>query len=337
MNKFFSYIKDNKIKISFGACLITSVSIIIGKNFKNIKNCVNLINDFLSFEKMKVLEKNNQNSIFGKIKSDKKLNEFVSTILDKELKISETKHLISTSQNEELIHNWEIFKEKIFISFFSSFFLLKFLSLISLTNATVLNLFISKNKIDYYKSIEILNALWDIAKVTSPKIIQKIITKIQKAISSITINQKLTYEQIEEILNNIYNDITQINPKTNTLELFDDYEKEIEQQIDSLEKNDYDIANITNINDTNSKLIVYSTNYDIITSKIFTSVLYSTFNKDLIKNLAYLKTKFTSNQQSLAKILLFLDEIKINLIQSDADMDDIVSEYITIISNIIFK
>ena len=76
---------------------------------------------------------------------------------------------------------------------------------------------------------------------------------------------------------------------------------------------------------------------DIITSKIFTSVFYSTFNKDLIKNLAYLKTKFTSNQQSLAKILLFLDEIKINLIQSDADMDDIVSEYITIISNIIFK
>ena len=31
------------------------------------------------------------------------------------------------------------------------------------------------------------------------------------------------------------------------------------------------------------------------------------------------------------------NEIKINLIQSDADMDDIVSEYITIISNIIFK
>ena len=67
MNKFFSYIKDNKIKISFGACLITSVSIIIRKNFKKIKNCVDLINDFLSFEKMKVLEKNNQNYAEAKI------------------------------------------------------------------------------------------------------------------------------------------------------------------------------------------------------------------------------------------------------------------------------
>lgn len=336
MNKFFSYIKDNKIKLSFGACLI-SASIIIKKNFKKIKNCVNLMNDFLSFQKMKALEKNNKNSIFEKIKYDKKLNEFVSSILDKELKISDTKKLISTSQNEELIRNWEIFKEKIFISFFSSFFLLKFLSLISLTNATILNLFILNNKIDYYKSIEILNDLWEISKMISTKIIQKIITKIKQAISSITINQKLTFEQAEEVLNKIYNDITQINPKTNTLYLFEDYEKEIEQQIDSLEKNDYDIANITSINDINSKLLVYSTNYDIITSKIFTSVLYSIFNKDLIKNLAFLKTKFTANQCSLAKILLILDEIKINLIQSEANMDDTISEYITIISNIIFK
>ena len=333
MNSVLTYIKANKVKTILGLCALSSLIYYGKKNYTKIKNIYELTKEFINC--MKNSKDNLQKQVLEKTQSDKKLNAFVLDLIDKELKISETKDLIAHSKGQELIENWEILKEKIIISFFASFFLLKYLTIISLTNISLLNVFINSNKITVRHAYELINILWEISNRTSSLILKRIVSLIQEEITKIKIKESFSFEKIENLLKKIYNNMTKINEETGTLDIFISYEKEIGNKIDKLEMNDYDPTNSKN-EEIDGDILFFSTYFDIISSNLIIAVLYNTFQKDLEKNIGQLKARLTKAENTLAKIVLQLDAIKLEMMDSEIVFDNNINEYLSIISKIQF-
>ena len=65
-------------------------------------------------------------------------------------------------------------------------------------------------------------------------------------------------------------------------------------------------------------------------------MLYNTFQKDLEKNIGQLKARLTKSENTLAKIVLQLDAIKLEMMDSEIIFDNNINEYLSIISSIKF-
>ena len=104
------------------------------------------------FYKGKFFEKENEKFKLSE-KNENQFKIFCLQLIEDKLKISEIKNNIPIKNNKELISVWEIFKNKTFISFYSYIIIVKFLSLISLTNISIINKLIEKHMITYINSL----------------------------------------------------------------------------------------------------------------------------------------------------------------------------------------
>ena len=104
------------------------------------------------FYKGKFFEKENEKFKLSE-KNENQFKIFCLQLIEDKLKITEIKNNIQIKNNKELISVWEIFKNKTLISFYSYIIIVKFLSLISLTNISIINKLIEKHMITYINSL----------------------------------------------------------------------------------------------------------------------------------------------------------------------------------------
>jgi hypothetical protein len=102
---------------------------------------------------------------------------------------------------------------------------------------------------------------------------------------------------------------------------------EIENHINSLENNNF----IINNNDNNfifvdNYIYYYNTYYDIISSNLFKQVFKEILINEINNNLLILKREFKENEKTFAKILLIIDNIRINYLNNNNNNNDFFIE-----------
>ena len=115
---------------------------------------------------------------------------------------------------------------------------------------------------------------------------------------------------------------------------------EIENYINSLENNNF----IINNNDNNfifvdNYIYYYNTYYDIISSNLFKQVFKEIIINEINNNLLILKSEFKENAKTFAKILLIIDNIRINFLTNNNNdffiENEILDEFNNFLINIL--
>ncbi len=269
-------------------------------------------------------------------KNEYQFKSFCFKLIEDKLKISEIKNNIQIKKDKELIYIWEIFKNKTLISFYSYNIILKFLSLISLTNISLMNKLIEKQMINYSNSLEILKEIWEYIENSCKVLLEKIEKFLSDKVENILLKGKLKFENLNNLLLQLLENILK------NIQLNNDYLDKIEKQIYELDSKDYDINNSLNeiIDD---KLKFYSIYFDIINSDFFQLTIQEIIREEINNNLLSIKEKIQNEEKSMAQIILLLDEIRISNIEqinineeinNQCSLDSISEEYIKTISNI---
>ena len=271
----------------------------IYKSFFDNNNNNNISNE-------KTIFNNNNNNNFN----ENYFKSFVSKFIEEKIFLNKIKEKIKTSSNNELISIWNEYKIKSIIFFFGSIFLVKYLSIISITNNNIINLY--SNKKIFFNSNNILKKNWEIINKIFEKIFNNISNIITNEINLISIKTKFNFNQIKNIINKICLNLFE---KINFFSLF---LNEIENYINNLEKNNFVINN----NENNFIIIdnyiyYYNTFYDIVSSNLFKEVFKEIIINEINNNLLILKSEFKENEKTFAKILLIIDNIRINYLTNN--------------------
>jgi len=271
----------------------------IYKSFFDNNNNNNISNE-------KTIFNNNNNNNFN----ENYFKSFVSKFIEEKIFLNKIKEKIKTSSNNELISIWNEYKIKSIIFFFGSIFLVKYLSIISITNNNIINLY--SNKKIFFNLNDILKKNWEIINKIFEKIFNNISNIITNEINLISIKTKFNFNQIKNIINKICLNLFE---KINFFSLF---LNEIENYINNLEKNNFVINN----NENNFIIIdnyiyYYNTFYDIVSSNLFKEVFKEIIINEINNNLLILKSEFKENEKTFAKILLIIDNIRINYLTNN--------------------
>ena len=271
----------------------------IYKSFFDNNNNNNISNE-------KIIFNNNNNNNFN----ENYFKSFVSKFIEEKIFLNKIKEKIKTSSNNELISIWNEYKIKSIIFFFGSIFLVKYLSIISITNNNIINLY--SNKKIFFNLNDILKKNWEIINKIFEKIFNNISNIITNEINLISIKTKFNFNQIKNIINKICLNLFE---KINFFSLF---LNEIENYINNLEKNNFVINN----NENNFIIIdnyiyYYNTFYDIVSSNLFKEVFKEIIINEINNNLLILKSEFKENEKTFAKILLIIDNIRINYLTNN--------------------
>ena len=337
MNGFFNeFFLRNKKKIIIGGTLLSYLIYVSVKNFDKTKTVIfGIYNIAKNIYNGKFFEEENEKFKLSE-KNENQFKIFCLQLIEDKLKITEIKNNIQIKKNKELISIWEIFKNKTLISFYSYIIIVKFLSLISLTNISIMNKLIEKHMITYINSLEMLNEIWELIEKSCKDLLEKIEKILNEKVEKIILKKKLKFENLNslllELLENILSNI-QIN---------EDYLNKIQNKISSLDSNDYDINNILT-EKIDEQLKFYTIYYDIIYSNYFQLTIQELIRQEVNNNILLLKEKIQNEEKSIAQVILLLDEIKISTIEklnktedsnSEFFIDEISEEYIKSISNI---
>ena len=287
------------------------------------------------FYKGKFFEKENEKFKLSE-KNENQFKIFCLQLIEDKLKITEIKNNIQIKKNKELISIWEIFKNKTLISFYSYIIIVKFLSLISLTNISIMNKLIEKQMITYINSLEMLNEIWEIIEKSCKDLLEKIDKILNEKVEKILLKKKLKFENLNTLILELLENIL------STIQINEDYLNKIENKISDLDSNNYDINN-TLTEKIDEKLKFYTIYYDIIYSNYFQLTIQELIRQEVNNNILLLKEKIQNEEKSIAQVILLLDEIKISTIEklnktedsnSEFFIDEISEEYIKSISNI---
>ena len=333
LNEFFL---RNKKKIIIGGSLLSYLIYLSVKNYDKTKTLfLGIYNIAKNIYNGKFFEEENEKFKLSE-KNENQFKIFCLKLIEDKLKITEIKNNIQIKKNKELISTWEIFKNKILISFYSYIIIVKFLSLISLTNISIMNKLIEKHMITYINSLEMLNEIWELIEKSCKDLLEKIEKILNEKVEKIILKKKLKFENLNslllELLENILSNI-QIN---------EDYLNKIQNKISSLDSNDYDINN-TLTEKIDEKLKFYTIYYDIIYSNYFQLTIQELIRQEVNNNILLLKEKIQNEEKSIAQVILLIDDIKISTIEklnktqdsnSEIFIDEISEEYIKSISNI---
>ena len=101
-------------------------------NFDNNSNGKTLINN-----------NNNDNNNLNNF-NENNFKSFISKFIEDKIFLNKIKEKIKTSSNNELILLWNEFKIKSLIFFFASIYLVKYLTIISIINNNIINLYLNK-------------------------------------------------------------------------------------------------------------------------------------------------------------------------------------------------
>ncbi len=92
-----------------------------------------------SNEKTLINNNNNLNNF-----DENNFKSFISKFIEDKIFLNKIKEKIKTSSNNELISLWNEFKIKSLIFFFASIYLVKYLTIISIINNNIINLYLNK-------------------------------------------------------------------------------------------------------------------------------------------------------------------------------------------------
>ena len=333
LNEFFL---RNKKKIIIGGSLLSYLIYLSVKNYDKTKTLfLGIYNIAKSIYNGKFFEEENEKFKLSE-KNENQFKIFSLKLIEDKLKITEIKNNIQIKKNKELISTWEIFKNKILISFYSYIIIVKFLSLISITNISIMNKLIEKQMITYINSLEMLNEIWEIIEKSCKDLLEKIDKILNEKVEKILLKKKLKFENLNTLILELLENIL------STIQINEDYLNKIENKISDLDSNDYDINN-TLTEKIDEKLKFYTIYYDIIYSNYFQLTIQELIRQEVNNNILILKEKIQNEEKSIAQIILLIDEIKISIIEklnktqesnSDFFIDEISEEYIKSISNI---
>lgn len=333
LNEFFL---RNKKKIIIGGSLLSYLIYLSVKNYDKTKTLfLGIYNIAKSIYNEKFFEEENEKFKLSE-KNENQFKIFSLKLIEDKLKITEIKNNIQIKKNKELISTWEIFKNKILISFYSYIIIVKFLSLISITNISIMNKLIEKQMITYINSLEMLNEIWEIIEKSCKDLLEKIDKILNEKVEKILLKKKLKFENLNTLILELLENIL------STIQINEDYLNKIENKISDLDSNNYDINN-TLTEKIDEKLKFYTIYYDIIYSNYFQLTIQELIRQEVNNNILILKEKIQNEEKSIAQIILLIDEIKISIIEklnktqesnSDFFIDEISEEYIKSISNI---
>lgn len=333
LNEFFL---RNKKKIIIGGSLLSYLIYLSVKNYDKTKTLfLGIYNIAKSIYNGKFFEEENEKFKLSE-KNENQFKIFSLKLIEDKLKITEIKNNIQIKKNKELISTWEIFKNKILISFYSYIIIVKFLSLISLTNISIINKLIEKHMITYIISLEMLNEIWELIEKSCKDLLEKIDKILNEKVEKIILKKKLKFENLNTLILELLENIL------STIQINEDYLNKIENKISDLDSNNYDINN-TLTEKIDEKLKFYTIYYDIIYSNYFQLTIQELIRQEVNNNILILKEKIQNEEKSIAQIILLIDEIKISIIEklnktqesnSDFFIDEISEEYIKSISNI---
>lgn len=333
LNEFFL---RNKKKIIIGGSLLSYLIYLSVKNYDKTKTLfLGIYNIAKSIYNGQFFEEENEKFKLSE-KNENQFKIFSLKLIEDKLKITEIKNNIQIKKNKELISTWEIFKNKILISFYSYIIIVKFLSLISITNISIMNKLIEKQMITYINSLEMLNEIWEIIEKSCKDLLEKIDKILNEKVEKILLKKKLKFENLNTLILELLENIL------STIQINEDYLNKIENKISDLDSNNYDINN-TLTEKIDEKLKFYTIYYDIIYSNYFQLTIQELIRQEVNNNILILKEKIQNEEKSIAQIILLIDEIKISIIEklnktqesnSDFFIDEISEEYIKSISNI---
>ena len=337
MNGFFNeFFLRNKKKIIIGGTLLSYLIYVSVKNFDKTKTVIfGIYNIAKNIYNGKFFEEENEKFKLSE-KNENQFKIFCLQLIEDKLKITEIKNNIQIKKNKELISIWEIFKNKTLISFYSYIIIVKFLSLISLTNISIMNKLIEKHMITYINSLEMLNEIWELIEKSCKDLLEKIDKILNEKVEKILLKKKLKFENLNTLILELLENIL------STIQINEDYLNKIENKISDLDSNNYDINN-TLTEKIDEKLKFYTIYYDIIYSNYFQLTIQELIRQEVNNNILILKEKIQNEEKSIAQIILLIDEIKISIIEklnktqesnSDFFIDEISEEYIKSISNI---
>ena len=271
-----------------------------------------------SNEKTLINNNNNDNNNLNNF-NENNFKSFISKFIEDKIFLNKIKEKIKTSSNNELISLWNEFKIKSLIFFFASIYLVKYLTIISIINNNIINLYL--NKKIFFNSNNILKKNWEIINNIFDTIFNNISNIISNEINSISIKTKFNFNQIKNIINNICLNLFE------KIDFFNLFLNEIENYINSLENNNF----IINNNDNNfifidNYIYYYNTYYDIISSNLFKLVFKEIIINEINNNLLILKSEFKENEKTFAKILLIIDNIRINFLTNNNNNNDFFIE-----------
>ena len=193
LNEFFL---RNKKKIIIGGSLLSYLIYLSVKNYDKTKTLfLGIYNIAKSIYNGKFFEEENEKFKLSE-KNENQFKIFSLKLIEDKLKITEIKNNIQIKKNKELISTWEIFKNKILISFYSYIIIVKFLSLISITNISIMNKLIEKQMITYINSLEMLNEIWEIIEKSCKDLLEKIDKILNEKEEKIILKKKLKFENL---------------------------------------------------------------------------------------------------------------------------------------------
>ena len=333
LNEFFL---RNKKKIIIGGSLLSYLIYLSVKNYDKTKTLfLGIYNIAKSIYNGQFFEEENEKFKLSE-KNENQFKIFSLKLIEDKLKITEIKNNIQIKKNKELISTWEIFKNKILISFYSYIIIVKFLSLISITNISIMNKLIEKQMITYINSLEMLNEIWEIIEKSCKDLLEKIDKILNEKVEKILLKKKLKFENLNTLILELLENIL------STIQINEDYLNKIENKISDLDSNNYDINN-TLTEKIDEKLKFYTIYYDIIYSNYFQLTIQELIRQEVNNNILILKEKIQNEEKSIAQVILLIDDIKISTIEklnktqdsnSEIFIDEISEEYIKSISNI---
>lgn len=241
-----------------------------------------------------------------------KVFDYVNQLIEGKINISYIKQLISTSKNEELMLNWEIFKEKELIAFFYTLILPRYLLFLSFTCTTLCKRINNNTHIQ-----EILKSNWSLLMQSIENIelyFNKIITTEAKNLNLKTKVSSKVFE--EKTLKIIYIQLLSITEDSNEIQLafHQIYLNRINEFLTSLESHDYIPNQIVKMNEIQNTIRFFEVYYDILSSNCFQCFMLTLFNKDYDYIINKLSTKANNADRTIAQYILYIDELRVQML-----------------------
>lgn len=244
--------------------------------YKKMSDYNEVLNKNSNFENISKQYENSFSNLLNRLLED------IKGKIETQFSLHKCFSVLQNSPKEELPKMWIIFKNKIFICFYSAIFITRCLHILSQTHLLVLEkLTIDSNSPKSFFE-DLLNDLWLIAVDFIEYLTKHLENKLTPLAEGMIINQPISKEKFVSFFKGMRDKIEEIEFDQNTnqihLVIFEKYLKDIQKKINLLEKNEF-------TNDMKSIKIAaflkfYQIYYDVVNSNIFHIMLIKGLDYD---------------------------------------------------------
>lgn len=248
----------------------------------------------------------------SQIKRNIQIDEKVELYVQSRLNILEIKTQIKAANRNELANKWEEFKEKTFESLFEKCIFKECLNLIYLISVCI---FQKLNCSNHSKS-QIMNEIWELAQKLMEEQMKKIKSILSEKLKGFSLQKKDNSRNIIQKIKELFTSLMIVNDQKNYFMILTRLPVLIEERINKIEQTRCIPVLYLNRQNIENQYHFYCVLFDIVSSKLFCSVLNIACKNEINFFCEQLSKKFDQNSEkeniSVAKVIKYIDEIEGN-------------------------